>query len=94
LLAVLATVVFYAIPLVTFRNVAPVDALKQSLNALLKNWLPLLVYGVITVVLAVVATVPAFLGWLVLGPVLFGGMYASYKDLFPLADAAPPPTVL
>jgi uncharacterized membrane protein len=95
LLAVLASVVFYAIPLVTFRNVAPMDALKQSLNGLLKHWLPLLVYGVITVVLAVIASMPALLGWLVLGPVLFGGMYASYKDLFPLQDATPaaPPVV-
>jgi hypothetical protein len=41
-------------------------------------------------VLAVVASVPAFLGWLVLGPVLFASLYASYKDLFPAAGAAAP----
>jgi hypothetical protein len=91
--AAFACVVFLAVPLVAFRDVAPMDALRQSLDALVRHWIPLLVYSVITFVLAVVASVPAFLGWLVLGPVLFASLYASYKDLFPAAGAAAPVVV-
>jgi uncharacterized membrane protein len=41
-----------------------------------------LVYGVIAMVLAIVASLPLGLGWLVLFPVLIGTHYTSYVDLF------------
>ena len=61
---------------------APVDALKASFNACLKNFLSLLVYGLIVMVLMFFAALPAFLGFLVLIPVLFGSVYVSYRDIF------------
>ena len=33
-------------------------------------------------ILAILATIPIFLGWLVLMPVMYGSIYASYKDMF------------
>ena len=46
---------------------------------------PMLVYGVVLITLAVLATIPILLGWLVLLPVIFTALYASYNDIFPPA---------
>jgi hypothetical protein len=40
------------------------------------------VYGLFTMVLCFFAALPVGLGFLVLGPVLAGSVYASYKDIF------------
>jgi hypothetical protein len=39
------------------------------------------VFAIICAILSVVATLPFLLGWLVLGPVLCGAVYASYKAI-------------
>jgi uncharacterized membrane protein len=82
LMVPLAMAVWFAPALVVFHDVPPVDALKASFGACLKNLLPFLVFGVILLVLAFVASLPLFLGWLVLAPVLVGSHYSSYLDLF------------
>jgi hypothetical protein len=79
---VFASVVAYAVPQVTFDNIAPVDAIKRAFSALLQNIAPFLVFGVISFVLAIFASIPMMLGWLVLGPVLTAATYASYKQIF------------
>jgi uncharacterized membrane protein len=71
----------YAGPLVMFQNVAPIEALKGSFNACLQNIIPFIVFAIICAILSVVATLPFLLGWLVLGPVLCGAVYASYKAI-------------
>jgi len=68
------------------ENMKPLDAMKRSLAACLYNWLAFLVYGAILLVLWFVASIPLLLGLLVLLPVLFCSIYASYKDVF----GAPP----
>ena len=40
------------------------------------------------IVLAIVATIPLLLGWLVLGPVTVASVYAGYCDIFEPAPAA------
>ncbi|MBS1190004.1 MAG: hypothetical protein H6R10_1796 [Rhodocyclaceae bacterium] len=82
LFAPLAMAVWYAPALVVFHDVAPVAALKSSFFACLKNFMPFLVYGFVFLVLALVASLPVFLGWLVLIPVVQASMYASYRDMF------------
>ena len=47
----------------------------------LRNIPPLLVSGVFYLFVAVLATIPFLLGWLVLLPVSVGMLYRSYKDL-------------
>lgn len=72
----------YAIPLVYFDKVAPVDAIKASFTGSIKNIVALIVAMVVYLILAVVATIPLGLGWLVLGPVAFCALYVSYRDIF------------
>lgn len=73
---------WFAPALVVFNNMRPVPALKASFNACLKNMLPFLVYGLITTVLCFFAALPVGLGFLILGPVMAGSVYASYRDIF------------
>ncbi|HKJ88970.1 MAG TPA: hypothetical protein VKA48_10725 [Gammaproteobacteria bacterium] len=76
---------FFATPLVMFTSAGPLSALAASLRGALGNLLPLLVFGVIYVVLAVAAAIPYGLGFLVLGPVGAGAAYASFAEVFPPA---------
>jgi uncharacterized membrane protein len=74
--------VWFAPALVVFHDKGAVDALKESFSGCLRNIVPFLVYGVVGLVLAVLASIPLGLGWLILGPVLAGSLYASYKDIY------------
>lgn len=78
---------FYAVPLVMFGAVKPVDAMKKSFNACLANILPLLLFGVVYIVLALIAVIPFGLGLLVLLPVTVGAIYASHCDVFSPASS-------
>ena len=82
LLVPLAMAVWFAPALVVFRNVAPLEAMKASFFACLKNIVPFLVYGVILFVLCIVAMIPFGLGMLVMVPVMMGSVYASYVEIF------------
>ena len=59
-----------------------IAALKASFDASWKNLGALAVFGLIFIGLAIVATIPFGLGWLVLLPVMFGGLYASWREVF------------
>lgn len=80
--APLLMAVWFAPALVYFNDMPPVEAMKASFSANLKNWLVMLVFGLIVLVLSFFAALPMGLGFLVLMPVLFGALYASYKDIF------------
>jgi len=56
--------------------------MKMSFSGCLRNVMPFLVYGLIGMVLAVVATIPIALGWLVAGPLSIASIYTSYCDIF------------
>jgi hypothetical protein len=68
--------------LVVFQGQGALAAIKSSFIGCLRNILPSLVYGLILFVAAIVATIPLGLGWLVLGPVVVGSLYASYRDIY------------
>ena len=74
--------VWFAPALVFFNHMQPVEALKASFEACMKNVLAFLVYGLIVLVLAFFAALPVGLGFLVLIPVLAGSVYAAYRDVF------------
>jgi uncharacterized membrane protein len=78
----IAMLMWFAPALVVLNQLAPVAALKQSWHGCLKNIVPFLLYGVVLLVLAVVASLPIGLGWLVLGPMMAGSIYASYRDIY------------
>lgn len=79
--ALMAT--WLAPPLVLFGNAQPLQALGISMKACWRNWLPLLVYGVVLIpVLLVAMLIPMLLGMLVAGPILMGSLYTAYQDIF------------
>jgi hypothetical protein len=88
LLAVLAISVvasmalWFAPALVVFRGTQPLDAMRISFATSLKNIVPFLLWGLIYIVAAIVASIPFGLGWVVLAPLAMLSMYVSYKDVF------------
>lgn len=82
LMVPLAMAVWFAPALVVFHDVAPLQAIKASFFACLKNIVPFLVYGVILFVLCMIAMIPFGLGMLVMVPVMMGSVYASYVEIF------------
>ena len=84
-------VLFYGIPLVMLGGQNAWPAAQDSVAACWTNMLPLLVFGLIYLVLGVVAVIPFGLGLLILGPVTVGAVYASYRDVF---GAGPTPVNL
>lgn len=82
LLAAVSMALWFAPALVVFRQVPPIDAIKLSANAVLKNVVPFLVYGVIYVLAAIVASIPFGLGWIVLVPLGLLTAYVSYREVF------------
>lgn len=86
-LLVVATLVgmafWFAPALVVFHQAAPLEAVKASFAACLKNIAPFLLYSVIGLAAAIVASIPAGLGWLVLAPLTGLQVYVSTQDVFP-----------
>lgn len=82
LMVPVAMAVWFTPALVVLNDLGVGDAIKTSFSACLKNIVPFLVYGLILLGLAIVASIPFGLGWLVLGPVLVASVYASYRDIF------------
>jgi uncharacterized membrane protein len=72
----------YAVPLVMFGDTPASQTLGSSFRACLRNVLPLTVFGVIYLFVALLASLPLFLGWIVLLPASAGMYYLSYKDLY------------
>ena len=79
---IVATALAYAVPLVMFRDAAVGAALRSSLEASLRNILPLLVFGLVYIVAAIVVSIPFGLGWLLLLPASVGMLHSSYRDLY------------
>lgn len=73
---------YYAPALVALNELSAVQAMKLSLKACLKNWLAFLVYGLLVMVLFMVAAIPVFLGYLIAIPMLQASIYTSYRDIF------------
>ena len=74
--------VWFAPPLAVFNELGAFDALKASFLGCLKNIVPFLIYGLILLGFAVLASIPLCLGWLVLGPVIGASIYTSYRDIY------------
>lgn len=78
----LAMALWFAPALSVFNDMQPVPALKSSFDACLKNIMPFLIYGIALFVLSVIASLPLFLGFLVLVPVVFASIYTGYRDIY------------
>ena len=78
----IAMALFYGVPLVMLGQQNAWPAAQASIVACWINMLPFLVFGLIYIVLAVVAAIPFGLGFLILGPVTVCAIYASYREVF------------
>ena len=83
LFSVLIMAMQFAPLLVFFNDVTPLMAMKLSLRAFLNNVGAILVYGMTFMLLAILASIPMMLGWLILLPLVFTSLYASYSEIFP-----------
>lgn len=88
LLLPVAMALWFAAPLVMLAGVEPVDSLKLSFAACWRNMWTLTIWGLLALLIMIVAAIPLLLGWLVAGPVLMASYYWMYRDIF--ADAALP----
>lgn len=73
---------WFAPALVVFHDIKPVDAMRLSFNACLKNMVPFLIYGLASMVLMLLAMIPLGLGLLVMIPTITASLYTSYKDIY------------
>jgi hypothetical protein len=73
---------WFAPALIVLNGLSIGEAIRASFVACARNVLPFLVYGVALLVLMIVALIPLGLGLLVLLPLLFTSVYASYRDAF------------
>lgn len=79
----------FAPMLVMFQHMTPLRAMKTSLRAFLRNMIPLIVYGLMLLPFAILASMPMMLGWLVLLPIIIASLYTIYIDLFPPQTETP-----
>ncbi len=82
LFALLLTAYWFAPALVVMHGMAPIEAMKASFGASWRNVVPFLVYGVIMVLLAIIALIPVGLGMLVWVPLTIASSYRAYRQIF------------
>ena len=77
---------WFAPALVVFHDMPADAAMRASLRACMQNFRSFLVYGTILCILLVIAVIPLGLGLIVLMPIIFTSMFASYQDVFVSRD--------
>jgi len=74
--------------LVVLGGASPLDAVRLSFLACLRNALAMIVYDLIFVLLILAAVIPLFLGLLILLPLISLSTYAIYREVFAPAEAS------
>ena len=62
--------------------------MKESFAGCVQNMVPFLIYGLIGIGLAIVATIPLGLGWFVVAPMTIASIYTAYCDIFEAAKVS------
>lgn len=78
----LAMAIWFAPALIALNDMSALEAMKLSVKGCMRNMLPFLIYGILFILLAIVASIPLALGWLLLLPTMFASTYAAYRDIF------------
>jgi uncharacterized membrane protein len=78
----LVMAIWFAPALIVLDGVSAWQALMLSFRGCLLNIGPFLLYGVVALVMLIVACIPLFLGLLVAVPVLVASIYTGYRDIF------------
>jgi uncharacterized membrane protein len=74
---------WFAPALVYFHGMTATDAMKASFAAGAKNWLVMIIFGILLSIAAFFALLPVGIGMLLLLPIASAAVYASYRDIFP-----------
>ncbi len=81
-ICLLSLATWFAPALIVFAGKAPLDAIKLSFAAGLANLGALAIYGLISLMIVMVAMIPFGLGLLIAVPLLTLSAYTSYRDVF------------
>jgi uncharacterized membrane protein len=73
---------WFAPVLISLGGVPLMQSLKMSFTGCLKNILPMFIFSLVMMVLAVIASIPFMLGWLVLMPIGMAAFYTSYRAIY------------
>lgn len=82
LYALLMMATWFAPLLIMFDHVSPYEAMRLSFLGCLSNFIPLQIYGISLVILAIISSIPYGLGFFILIPTYFASVYSSYKAIF------------
>jgi hypothetical protein len=74
--------IWFAPALVVFHERGVLEAMKESFTGCLRNVVPFMIYGLVGFVLAILASIPLGLGWLLLGPVFVASVFTAYRDIY------------
>ncbi len=85
----LAAALWLSPALVALNGMRAWPAMHASLVACFANWAPFTLYGLVILPLAILASIPMLLGWLVLLPMLFAGIWLAWRDIFDAESAVP-----
>lgn len=78
---------WFAPALAMLHDMPALPAMKESLLACVRNFVPMLVYSLVMLALLVAAVIPLGLGLLAWLPLLLATTYTSYRSLFTEPDA-------
>ncbi|WP_157288357.1 BPSS1780 family membrane protein [Uliginosibacterium gangwonense] len=73
---------WFAPALVVLQHVRPLDAMKMSFSACMRNWASGLVFSLMAFLLMILSLLPLGLGLFVFAPVMYITMYTGYRDIF------------
>jgi hypothetical protein len=73
---------WFAPALVVLGGQNPMESIKNSFIGCLKNTVPFLVYGLVGLLLSIIATIPLLLGWFILMPIIIASIYISYLEIY------------
>lgn len=82
--------VWFAPALVVLHDLGAIEAMTYSFKGCLTNIVPFLIYGLVGLVLTILAGIPLMLGWLILFPMIIASVYIASKEVFqPVMNEAP-----
>lgn len=73
---------WFAPVLISLGGVPLIESLKMSFLGCFKNTLPFLIFSIAMLILAIIASIPFFLGWLVLMPMGMAAFYTAYRAIY------------
>ena len=72
---------YFAVPLIMLGGMGLGGAMGVSFRACMKNLLPMIVYGIVVMLIIMVAALPLLLGLLFVMPILAGAYYVSFRQV-------------